>query len=207
MVQDHGDYDYESLPEGDFDYAQGPEYGASPDLVPTPGEEYVTGGGEAPEPGPLEHQSMMTHGVQNDVYAAPMPQRPRPPQHAMPMHAQAVGQAPSDGTNSLGASLLAVGVGGALGGKYGGWAGAGAGILFAGAAINALRAVKGYKGGSDEGNKEGRVSAFYTLVGAGAGGLLWYKYADKKKMTRNPADDTDDDNDFEMPCGIRPVGP
>jgi hypothetical protein len=203
------DDDFAAFDDGGGLPAAYPEYGVSPQLEPVQHPDYVGGAGEAQAPlGPPEHHSMMTHGVQNDVYAAAMPQRPRPPAPGeMPFNAQAVGQAPS-GAGTLGASLLAVTIGGVAGGKYGGWAGAGAGVLFAGAAINAYRAMKSYKDGSDAGDKEGRVSALYTLVGAGGGAFLWTKYADKKRMARNPDDDVEmPETDFGEPCGIRPVGP
>lgn len=200
----NGMAEYEDYGFGDADY---PEYGVSAQLEPDMDPDFVGGGAEEPAPGPPEHHSMMTHGVQNDVYAAPLPQGPPPMPAGVPMHAQAVGQTPGGGTNSLGVSLLAVGVGGAVGGKYGGWAGAGAGVLFAGAAINAVRALKSYRTGSEAGDKEGRVSALYTLVGAGGGALLWTKYAEPR-MTRNPGgDDDEEETDFGILCGIRPVGP
>lgn len=209
MPDDDGAYDY------GYALAEHPEYGVDAQLQPHTHPDHVQGAGEerAP-PGPPEHHSMMTHGVRNDVYAAPMAAGPparaqgAPMTHGVPMHTQAVGEVVPTGRHNLGASLLAVGVGGAVGGRYGGWAGAGAGVLFAGAALNALRAFSAYKDGSEAGDKEGRVSALYSIVGAGGGALLWSKYA-TKRMAHNPGSSrrAPPESPFGDPCGIRPVGP
>ena len=186
------------------DYAEPfPEYGVAPALVPAP-QQQPRGAAEAPEPGPPEHGSIMTQGPINDVYGPAPMTPPAPAPHGMPMHAQAVGAMPQAGGSKLaliGAAVLAAGY---VGHRYGGWAGAGAGVLGAGAAINAVRALRGYRDGTDAGKKEGRVSAFYSLVGAGAGAVVWHRYADKQPLRKNPTRETDP---FGSPCDIRPVGP
>lgn len=174
------------------------------------------GRAEAPPPGPAEHPSYQAPAPQYDVYGPAMaPAPPRPGYQPAPYNAQAIGAMP-EGKSRLGLILLALAGAAAVGAKMGGPAGAGAGALGAGAAVNAVRALSHFKRGTEAGDKEGRVSAVYALVGAAGAGLLWFKYVEppsgtkrRPKLLANP----EPDDDYGMaperdtPCDIRPVGP
>lgn len=198
-----------------YDAAMAP----APTLAPVTPPGAVRGRGEAPQQGPPEHSSYQAPGPTHDVYGpGPVPLPMPTPQHP-PYNAQAVGQVPSASKSHLGLTLLALATGTAVGAKMGGVAGAGAGALGAGATVNAVRAMSAFKRGTEAGDKEGRVSTLYALVGGAGAGLLWFKYADppdeskrKRKLVRNPVQDPDGDDDYGMserptPCDIRPVGP
>ena len=188
-----------------------PEHGVVPELAPN-------------LPAGRETHHLGARRPIHDVYAAPMPQMPAmpAPQYPWPVHTEAVGgfehggmgHAPlgHDESNghSLALSIVLVGAGAAVGAKYGGLPGAGAGVLAGGALANTWRALSHFKLGSEAGDKEGRVSAVYALLGAAAGGLIWWRYVETPKaMYRNPDDDDDADalGFDEMPCRIRPAGP
>jgi hypothetical protein len=170
---------------------------------------------EPKAPGPPEHLVYGANQPIRDVYDAPVPQMPAlPPPGPAPMYGQAIGEIPQEGAHTLGLSLLAIAGGIAVGAKTGGLPGAAAGSLFAGAAVNALRAVAYFKEGTDEDDREGRVSALYGVIGAVGGGVLWSRYVQGgDTFAENPDEDVllEEEEDVEVipntPCGIRPAGP
>jgi hypothetical protein len=114
----------------------------------------------------------------------------------------AFGQEPTEAQKQarflVGMSVVAVGAGAAVGYTYGGLYGALAGALFGGTAANAYRAYSNVVKGTDEGDKEAKVSGTYAVVTAALGGFLWYKLVEKSKtgkMTENPEDAGDDGPD------------
>jgi hypothetical protein len=171
-----------------------PERGAAVPMHAQAPPEYVHTGAQPPVPGgPPEYPTYAAHRPTVDVYAAPQPMpRPGPPPGMdpygpPPYNSQAVGAIPSPvptGKGGLAATLLTLGVGAAVGGKMGGVAGAGAGVLLGGAVVNTVRAMRAYLQGTEAGDREGRIAATYATVGFGAGGYLGYKYAYPKWQTR-----------------------
>jgi hypothetical protein len=113
-----------------------------------------------------------------------------------PYYTQAIGQEQPSSKSMLGMALVTVAAGAAIGGRLGGWPGAGAGVLMGGGAVNAVRAFRAYR--SDD-SREGHLSSFYALVGLGAGGFVAYRYGRPKTMRSNPK--------ATSRCDIRPVGP
>jgi len=213
-----------------------PEQGARPQLEVVDDMMFVDTAGEPPVPGgPPEHHSMRVRQPTVDVYGPGPGARPPsphgPPPRPMPgpggppppYHSQAIGATPGHpppqramgqsggGNGMLGLSLLTLTLGTAIGAKYKGIAGAAAGGLAAGGAMNLLRASQQYMRGTPQADKEGRVSATYGVIGAAGAGLIAYRYifdqgkrgGDPDAFKPNPEDDVDDGND----CDIRPVGP
>lgn len=195
-----------------------PEYGAAPPLTEgtSPDAAVSTSAQPRVQGSPREQLEYRAAVPVHDVYAPPPVPSPRvgpPPMPVMqpgyaPMHAQAVGRIEHEQAHTLGLSFLAVAAGIAAGAYYGGLPGAAAGSLFGGTAVNALRAFSYFKEGTDEGDKEGRISATYGVVAAAGGGLLWWRYVHGgERYVANPPDEVDFDTARDTPCGIRPVGP
>ncbi len=132
--------------------------------------------------------------------------------------ADGMGALDQENAHMLGLSVVTVAIGAVLGTKYGGLYGGIAGSLFAGAAINAYRALSYYKQGDEESDKEAKVSGTYAVGAAAIGAVLWTKLASKSGAYERNFDggyDDDDDDDEPEPvtanpatsCDIRPVGP
>ena len=135
-----------------------------------------------------------------------------PPGH--PLFTQAVGYIPQEQAHMLGMSAIAVSMGVAAGTYYGGMYGGVAGGLLAGSALNAYRAFHYYKQGSDEDDREARVSGTYAVAGGAIAAVLWTKLASKSeravRMKSNRPVEADFDDDHVVvanPCNIRPAGP
>lgn len=124
----------------------------------------------------------------------------------------AIGQLPTESEKQarflVGMSVVSVGAGAAVGYTYGGLYGALAGALFGGTAANMYRAYANVVKGTDEGDKEAKVSGTYAVVTAALGGFLWYKLVEKSKtgkMKENPGDDEPDDPDDSGKSKILPT--
>lgn len=143
----------------------------------------------------------------------PMAQAPAPPPgHRRPARHPAFGPGGEqqqlagpleDERHTLGMSVLAFGVGAALGYHFGGGGGAAAGALWGGALVNAYRAITSVASGTEEDDREAAVSATWALVNAAAGGYVWYKLASKDESSQPPPQTVEAGQD----CPIRPVGP
>lgn len=151
---------------------------------------------------------------------APMPGMPGPPlrlpQRQMhPTMMDELGDFEHEAGHTLGISILGIVAGAAIGTYYGGPFGGLAGSLFAGAGINAYRAMKYYTAGTDD--SEAKVSGTYAVVSAAAGGALWYYFVSErqqKPMRRNASKRSGGRRDYKEfsqnapdDCNIRPVGP
>lgn len=192
----------------------GPEHGVYPPLRALPDAAAHAGRQPAVRNGPVEHPSYEPHRPIHDVYAAPMPMPRRRPMPGVPEHQQAVGADGSSSSGSLGLTILALAVGVGVGAKNAGLPGAAAGGLLAGSAVNAVRSFRAYRQGTEAGNKEGRVAAFYGLLGAVGGGWLWVKYGPKRSagslnlwpFTKNGDGDEEHESGWRQDK-IRRVGP
>jgi hypothetical protein len=79
----------------------------------------------------------------------------------------------------LGLSIIVPGISALVGYKYGGIFGAMAASLFGGSAVNAYRAIHFYKFGTEDADREARISATYALLAGALGGVVWYKAAQR----------------------------
>ena len=130
--------------------------------------------------------------IPGDTSAAlPPTQSPPPPQQALPVvpfpgadppSAIAPGQAmlglppaPAGPRRRAGAAVLLCGVGVGTGALVGGPWGAGAGLLFAGATMNAYRAQQLYATGSPVDRGEAIKSTVMAVIGLGLGSYLGYR--------------------------------
>jgi len=120
--------------------------------------------------------------------------------------------------HTLGLSILGLAAGAAVGTYYGGPFGGLAGSLFAGAGVNAYRAMKYYTGGKDD--QEAKISGTYAVASAAMGGALWYYFVSDREapMVKNVSskkrsvgggrrDYKDFSENAPENCNIRPVGP
>jgi hypothetical protein len=139
------------------------------------------------------------------------PGLPLPPQQMVQApQMQPVGEMAQESSHLLGLSMLAVAAGAALGIRYGGLYGGIAGGLVGGAGVNAFRALHYYKEGSDEGDKEARVSATYAALATALSGYLLVRHVEpREEATPNPEGGEPDVPVVEPsgPCAIRAVGP
>jgi len=191
------------------------------------------GGGifSASTPGPSFDSAMPEHpgaevpGPQGldfapSVAASPHPQGfQQPDLFSPPDHASLVGVGQMGQTNgvrrpnSLGLTVVALAVGAVVGVKYGGAYGGVAGSLFAGSAINALRAFQHLKQGTDDGDKEARVSGTYAVGSSAIAAVIWHQLVDKSsgRMVSNSSSARQYDrllpSSTANPCAIRAVGP
>lgn len=129
-----------------------------------------------------------------------------------------VGDMPNEKAHTLGLSVIGIALGAAVGYKYGGFYGSVAGTLGAGALINAYRAYRYAVDGTEESDKEAKVSGTYAVGAAVLSGVIWAKLVESShKMHANPddagsdkgSDDDSEDDDVgsDERCHIRPVGP
>lgn len=130
-----------------------------------------------------------------------------------------MGAMPQEHGHMLGLSLIGVALGAAVGTYYGGVYGGLAGSLFGGAALNAYRAFSYFKEGTEEADKEAKVSGTYALGASALGAVIWHQlvYGEGAKGARanrktdaDDGDDAGDEDDYaDNPeqCPIRPVGP
>lgn len=112
--------------------------------------------------------------------------------------------------HTLGMSVIAVVAGAVVGVKYGGLYGGIAGSLLGGAAVNAFRAVSRLRDGTDESDKEAKISGTYAVVAGTAAAVIWTKLVNRPYTTNRGARRTRSTTDFSenhTSCGIRPVGP
>lgn len=133
-----------------------------------------------------------------------------PPRPAMPFPRQ-LGQ-PVGGEQDaftghmLGASTVMVGAGSLLGAHFGGLYGGIAGALFAGSALNTLRAANAAMKGDPAADKEARISGVYAAIAAAMGGFILWKFRGRSPMKRNPSGRKTTRNE-RRDCNIRPIGP
>lgn len=194
--------------EGELELAQPPPAAPAPAL-PAPGarppqdqqdiDQYFAPGGEPQMLAPPAAQHALAPGAV--PFMMPVPA----------MTPMAVGQTQGSSGGALGLSLLCVAAGGAIGAYAAGLPGLAAGALGAGAAVNTVRAFRQYSLGTEGGDKEGLVSAFYAIVGAIGGGVIYYRYGGSRDRLRaNPEYSECDANGVfggPGPCSIRRVGP
>jgi hypothetical protein len=195
--------------------------GANVPVKPVEAPLYVAPSAEPPVPGGPAELAELQAASQPvyDVYGPPPAgyqalARSRDGMPFIPgMHVEAIGQlGPPMGGHSLGVAVLAIAIGVAVGAKYGGSWGGVSGSLFGGTAANAWQAVRNYKLGTEDGDREGRIHVAYGLIALVAGGLIWWKLVPRgsarARVRRNPEDEPADTEPFrQTPCGIRPVGP
>lgn len=84
-------------------------------------------------------------------------------------------------SQSLGLTLLAVGLGAAVGVVYGGAMGGVAGGLYGGAIVNGARAINRAMNGDQTDDKEALISGTCSVVGAGIATYLVYRIANKEQ--------------------------
>lgn len=140
----------------------------------------------------------------------------------MPGSMAPMGAMPQEYGHMLGLSLIGVALGAAVGTYYGGVYGGLAGSLFGGAALNAYRAFSYFKEGTEDADKEAKVSGTYALGASALGAVIWHQLVHQKgikgaranrKKEEDDSDDGDDAGDEDdyvdnsEKCPIRPVGP
>jgi len=117
--------------------------------------------------------------------------------------------AASERGHMLGFSTLAAGTGALIGLRFGGVYGFVSGTLFAGAAVNGLRAVLQGLQKTPAGKREAIVSGTYALAAAGFGGYLIYLMKKESAMKKATPNRSDDDScaspNGRRSCGIRPI--
>lgn len=117
--------------------------------------------------------------------------------------------AASERGHMLGFSTLAAGTGALIGLRFGGIYGFVSGSLFAGAAVNGLRAVLQGLQKTPAGKREAIVSGTYALAAAGFGGYLIYLMKKESAMKKATPNRSDDDScaspNGRRSCGIRPI--
>lgn len=117
----------------------------------------------------------------------------------------AMGEAPSTQSHMLGAVTVFVGLGALVGMRLGGGYGAGAGMLFGGALVNAYRAIKSSMQGTPADDKEAYVSGTFALVSTGVGGyVVWKLMSGDTPLRINPSGQGCSPNGRRR-CGIRPA--
>jgi len=131
-----------------------------------------------------EAPAFASYGVPEPLYVEPAP-GPYPSPAPFPVLRQGkkkgLGEPPSRASAALGLSLLLVGTGAAIGAKYRGMFGGIAGGLYAGAMVNAIRAVRSLTDGQAESDKEAAISGTYSLLGAGVATYVLYQTREKKQ--------------------------
>ncbi len=158
--------------------------------------------------GPLAPPRQPTPTVMSPPQPSEQPAQPpwyqQPMGPMQPSEGMGADVAPS-GSNMLGVSLLLIGAGAAVGGTYGGLIGAGAGMLIAGAAVNAVRAVKNVTQGTPEADREAAISGTFAVAGAGLAFYLLYR-SRKDAATPNGEDDDEDDDEQEAAAAPAEAG-
>lgn len=96
-----------------------------------------------------------------------------------------LGQTGPDDAHTLGLSILLAGIGAAVGLAYGGPFGAVAGSLYGGAVSNAFRAARNVASGTEEADREARISATYMVLSAGAATYIVWKIRPKADEKRD----------------------
>jgi hypothetical protein len=139
----------------------------------------------APHPTDLPASLVDTSGSTS----TPMLPLPPPPPGLMP-EGSAIAPVNGFGANlvpenghTLGLALLLVGVGSAIGVRYGGVFGGVAGAVYGGSTVNAIRAGRAVVQGTPEADKEAMVSATYAVIGAGFATWLVWKSTQRKKAS------------------------
>jgi hypothetical protein len=95
----------------------------------------------------------------------------------------ATGPVPAENGHTLGLALLLVGIGSAVGVKYGGLFGGAAGAMYGGSAVNAIRAARCVIQGTPQADKEAAVSATYAVLGAAVASYLVWQTSKKTGST------------------------
>ena len=166
-------------------------------------------GGQEPASPPFE----TTAPTEEPLAASPRgPVRlPVPPGQApSPPRQPAIGQNPTTSSRA-GLGLLAVAAGAAIGASYGKAYGGLAGALFAGAALNAGRAIVLARKGTED--REAVISGTYAVASIVLGAVVWTKLVDKRPQTATANPEKEEEPKKTKPadeqtlCGIRPVGP
>jgi hypothetical protein len=122
--------------------------------------------------------------LSQSVAAPALPLPPPPPGAVQPAAAaHGLGAAVPENGHTLGLALLLVGVGSAIGVKYGGLFGGTAGAVYGGSAVNAIRAARSVTLGTPDADKEAMVSATYAVIGASFATWLIWKSSQRKKAT------------------------
>jgi hypothetical protein len=170
-------------------------------LPPMPGQATFDGGApmqqqaapQLPGPGvplpphPLDLPASLVDS--SGTTATPMLPLPPPPPglapsspEAAPVNGFGANLVPENG-HTLGLALLLVGVGSAIGVKYGGVFGGVAGAVYGGSTVNGIRAARAVVQGTPEADKEAMVSATYAVIGAGFATWLVWKSTQRKKAS------------------------
>jgi hypothetical protein len=169
-----------SLPPapGQAAFPAGPEPSPLPSSPPAALPEYAT----APHPNDVAAPLVdLRNTVTMPVLPLPAPPPGMPSSGAAPAPTSGLGATViSENGHTLGLALLLVGVGGAIGVKYGGLFGGSAGAVYGGSAVNAIRAARAVMQGTPEADREALVSASYAVVGIGFATWLVWKTGDRK---------------------------
>jgi hypothetical protein len=169
-----------------------PAFGAPPALGPAPAPPRAMPTAVRPppiaqaDPVPLRPASPMTYAGYGG-FGADAPPAPAPPPAT-----------PLENGHTLGLAILASGVGGAVGAKYGGLFGGAAGVLYGGALTNLIRAARSVVRGTPEADKEAAISATWAVISAGIATYIWVKSPGMKmRSARNPDDEDDEGGEDE----------
>jgi hypothetical protein len=138
----------------------------------------------APHPMDLPASLVDTSGSTStpNLPLPPAPPGIAPEPGTAPVHGLGANLVPENG-HTLGLALLLVGVGSAIGVKYGGVFGGVAGAVYGGSTVNAIRAGRAVVQGTPEADKEAMVSATYAVIGAGFATWLVWKSTQRKKAS------------------------
>lgn len=127
----------------------------------------------------LPDPPMVYPGGETHPRSAPGPRHRHPHQmmRTRPHHMRGYGEdTPESASNLLGLALVAVPVGGYVGGRYAGALGVVGGALGAGAVVNGIRAARNFWGPqTPESSNEAIVSATYAVLGLAVAGYLIYR--------------------------------
>jgi hypothetical protein len=161
---------------GQAAFPAGPEPSLLPSSPPAALPEYAL----APHPNDVAAPLVdVRNTVTMPVLPLPAPPSGMPSSVAAPASGFGAAAIPENG-HTLGLALLLVGVGGAIGVKYGGLFGGAAGTVYGGSAVNAIRAARAVMQGTPEADREALVSASYAVVGIGFATWLVWKTGNRK---------------------------